>query len=120
MDKGEKQFQQYIVCYLTNHNNYHKRDSADFDIANRICRIDFEEFIKNTQYDNLHRISYNDKEAFDKLIKQIRKEINESSLLSVIKNGVNITDICKNIDKQDNTRYMIYPIACPNETNTRI
>ena len=92
----EKQYQRYIIDYLTESNGYIERTDANFD---RYFALDKEmlfKFLSETQPDEIAKLRKIYKEKFEEtLINVINNQItsSKSSLLETLKHGVELSNI---------------------------
>lgn len=92
----EKQYQRYIIDYLTENNGYIERTDANFD---RYFALDKEmlfKFLSETQPDEIAKLRKIYKEKFEEtLINVINNQItsSKSSLLETLKHGVELSNV---------------------------
>lgn len=88
----EKEYQRYIINYLTCHNGYRERSADSFD---RLFALDREllfEFLEGTQPDEVKKLKKTYKEAFEEtIINFINNRINATSLVETLKHGVEVS-----------------------------
>lgn len=90
---SEKEYQNFIVDYLENENGYVVRDAKHYD---RLLAMDSEilfDFLKTTQKDVLEKLEKKFKDdTKETIINYLNNQINNSSLLEVLKHGVEIAN----------------------------
>lgn len=92
----EKQFQRYIIDYLTKNNGYIERTDDNFDPSFALDRELLFKFLNYTQPDEVAKLKKIYKDKFEEtLINSINNQITNSknSLLETLKNGIEISNV---------------------------
>lgn len=93
---NEKQFQRYIIDYLTENNGYIERTDDNFDSSFALDRELLFKFLNDTQPDEVAKLKKIYKGKFEEtLINSINNQITNSknSLLETLKNGIEISNV---------------------------
>jgi len=92
----EKQYQRYIIDYLTSSNNYIERTDANFDRYYALDKEILFKFLSDTQPDEINKLKKIYKDKFEEtLINVINNQVtsSKSSLLETLKNGVELSNV---------------------------
>lgn len=95
---SEKQYQRFIIDYLTSHNGYIERKDSNFDRYFAMDRQLVLNFLYDTQPKEMTALNKILKSDFEeKLINTINQKIVTSSLLDCLKHGIDINNVHLNL-----------------------
>ena len=89
----EKQYQRFIIDYLVNNNGYVERNASSYDCHFALDRELLFSFLNETQPDEVASLKKIFKDEFeDTIVNYINNKIMSSSLIEVLKHGVEISN----------------------------